>query len=157
MNRIVVLFCFNCLVCIILCSPVQIVAGNIHAPENDLPRILLEINEHQIEVEVAANEALNTGLMFRTYLPVNEGMLFVFEPPRRTGMWMKNTLIPLSVAFLNKDGVILNIERMEPLTRKLHFSSGVAAFALEMNQGWFEENNIKPRDIVRGLDYIAGF
>ena len=116
-----------------------------------LPRTLLEIKELEIEVEVATGEAVNIGMMFRTYLAKNEGMLFVFEPPRRTGMWMENTLIPLSVAFLSEDGIILNIEKMEPLTRDLHLSSGVAAFALEMNQGWFERNDVKPGDAVRGL------
>lgn len=147
-------FCFYTIVCFLLCNPVQIAAGKTPSNVNELPRAVLEINEQRIEVEVAAGEAVSTGLMFRTCLGNNEGMLFIFEPPRKTGMWMENTTIPLSVAFIDEDGVILNIEKMKPLTRDLHPSSGVAAFALEMNQGWFEENGIKPGDIVMGLNNL---
>jgi uncharacterized membrane protein (UPF0127 family) len=84
------------------------------------------------------------GLMGRESLPRDHGMLFVFDPPRFTAMWMKNTTIPLSVAFLDKDGIIMNIRDMKPMTEDLHFSEGVAFFALEMNQGWFQERGIVP-------------
>lgn len=151
MNRRTFVYSALFLVCFMVPFPGKLTAGNDFSSVSGLPRTVLEIKGHQIEVEVATGEAVNTGLMFRIFLADNEGMLFIFEPPRRTGMWMENTLIPLSAAFLNEDGVILNIERMEPLTRDLHLSSGVAAFALEMNQGWFEKNDVKPGDIVRGL------
>ncbi len=115
---------------------------------NGLPRKEISIKGQSIVVEVARGGAVNHGLMFRETLPWDKGMLFVFEPPRRTAMWMENTFIPLSVAFICEDGYISNIKEMKPLTTDLHYSKGIAAYALEMNQGWFENNGINPGDQV---------
>jgi uncharacterized protein len=113
------------------------------------------IGEKAIEMEVAATEDVREqGLMFRTQLPPNHGMLFVYPSARWIEMWMKNTLIPLDVAFLNGQGIIINIETMEPLTLTHHPSKGYAFYSLEMAGGWFAKNGIRPGMRVEGLpDY----
>jgi uncharacterized membrane protein (UPF0127 family) len=78
-------------------------------------------------------------------------MIFVFPSPQRVSMWMKNTLIPLSVAFIDADGRILNIEDMEPHSEQTHSSTNLATYALEMNQGWFAARGIRDGDQVSGL------
>jgi hypothetical protein len=115
----------------------------------------LKIKGHVLRVEVAADEPTRrTGLMFRRSLPENGGMLFVYERAGRWAMWMKNTYLPLSVAFIDLQGRILNIEDMQPLTEDAHQAAGSAKYALEMRQGWFEQRGIKPGDRVHGLDKI---
>ena len=89
--------------------------------------------------------------MFRKSLEREEGMLFVFGEPAYHSMWMKNTLIPLSVAFLDADGRILNILDMEPQTLDTHTAAGPAVYAIETNKGWFAANKVKPGDKVTGL------
>jgi uncharacterized membrane protein (UPF0127 family) len=91
------------------------------------------------------------GLMHRRMLPENRGMLFVFPNVAYHGMWMKNTFIPLSVAFIDDKGVIINIEDMQPQTLNAHCAKKSARFALEMNQGWFRQKNIRPGVLVTGL------
>ncbi|MFW6275192.1 MAG: DUF192 domain-containing protein [bacterium] len=135
------------IVLVIFLSPVLFAIGS--KPLANLPVYILNINKSQIEVEIVTGKDLKTGLMFRKELGENKGMLFVFDSPRRTSMWMKNTFIPLSVAFIDKNGKILNIEHMKPLTRNSHWSSGIAAYALEVNQGWFEKNNIEVGDNIK--------
>ncbi|MFW5983439.1 MAG: DUF192 domain-containing protein, partial [bacterium] len=115
------------IVLVIFLSPVLFAIGS--KPLANLPVYILNINKSQIEVEIVTGKDLKTGLMFRKELGENKGMLFVFDSPRRTSMWMKNTFIPLSVAFIDKNGRILNIEHMKPLTRNSHWSSGIAAYA----------------------------
>ena len=106
-----------------------------------------------IQVEVAANAAAREqGLMYRKALALNSGMLFDFErPAQKVCMWMKNTEIPLSVAFLDSDGVILNIEDMQPQTLDNHCSAEGKAvrYALEMDQGWFARKHIGVGDKIR--------
>lgn len=114
-----------------------------------LPVVELKIDNHCFTAELATGPAINQGLMFREQLDWDHGMLFVFDPPRRTAMWMKNTLIPLSVAFMDMEGIIMNIENMTPMTKDYHFSRGVAHYALEMNQGWFQEKGLRPGHRVR--------
>jgi uncharacterized protein len=115
----------------------------------------LKIKGHSIRVEVANTEqGRRTGLMFRTSLAENQGMLFIYETEGRYAMWMKNTNVPLSVAFIDRNGAILNIEDMEPQTEDSHGSRGVAKFSLEMNQGWFQKRGIKKGDHVAGLERI---
>jgi uncharacterized membrane protein (UPF0127 family) len=115
----------------------------------------LKINGHSIRAEVAnTEEGRRTGLMFRTSLAENQGMLFIYETEGRYAMWMKNTNVPLSVAFIDKNGAILNIEDMEPQTEDSHGSMGAAKFSLEMNQGWFKKRGIKRGDHVVGLERI---
>ena len=89
--------------------------------------------------------------MFRKALARNDGMLFVFDEPAYHAMWMKNTLIPLSVAFIDRDGVILNILDMEPQTLDSHQAAGPATYAIETNKGWYAEHQVKAGDRVTGL------
>ncbi len=112
----------------------------------------LEIRGVEISAEIAATPATRAqGLMYRKQLAKNQGMLFIFPEPDYYGMWMLNTYIPLSVAFLDKQGVILNIADMAPLTKESHGAVAPAKFALEMNLGWFKAHNIKAGDQVLGL------
>ena len=105
-----------------------------------------------VHAEVAATDAQRErGLMYRKSLPENNGMLFVFDRPARSCMWMKNTAIPLSVAFIDHEGGIVNIEEMEPFTTDSHCSAGWIRYALEMNAGWFRKNGLKPGSRVEGL------
>lgn len=107
---------------------------------------------HVILAEVAANEAARQqGLMFRQSMGSNEGMLFVFERPAGVCMWMKDTPLPLSVAFIDQEGKIVNIEDMQPHTTDSHCAKKLIRYALEMNQGWFKQKNIKPGTTVQGL------
>ena len=105
----------------------------------------IEINSIPILVEIADTDFLrNRGLMFRQHMPENSGMLFVFPGSDNRGFWMKNTLIPLSIAFINEGGHIINIENMEPNDLNSRYSSGPARYALEMNRGWFDKNSVRP-------------
>ena len=107
---------------------------------------------HPLKVELALSEEQHMqGLMFRKSLGKDDGMLFIFDEPAYHSMWMKNTLIPLSVAFLDKDGVILNILDMEPQTLDSHMAAGPATYAIETNKGWYKANGVKPGDKVTGL------
>ncbi len=118
----------------------------------ELPAIALSINGQKITAEVAATaEHRATGLMNRFSLRADHGMLFVFDRPEPQAFWMKNTYIPLSIAFIGADGRILNIDDMAPQTETSHWSKGPAMFALEMRRGWFADRGIKDGDRVDGL------
>lgn len=118
-----------------------------------LPMIELHVGIHRIEAEVAASNAQRMrGLMQRTALPPQRGMLFVFDQEARHCMWMKNTYLPLSVAFLDASGRILNIEEMQPQTEDNHCAVKPARYALEMNAGWFAQRGIKAGDTIGGID-----
>lgn len=118
-----------------------------------LPTMELTINGHHVTAEVAATTASRTtGLMRRFSLRPDYGMLFVFDEPQPLAFWMKNTYIPLSIAFIAGDGRILNIEDMAPQTEMTHDSHGPAMYALEMKKGWFAQFGIKAGDRVDGLD-----
>ena len=120
------------------------------APQK-LPSISLSAGMHLIQAELAQTaEQRGTGLMHRPKMGVNEGMLFVFEAASEQCFWMKNTLLPLSIAFLNDDGVVVNIEDMAPQTLNGHCSAKPVRFALEMNQGWFAKRGIRPGSRVQG-------
>lgn len=107
---------------------------------------------HVIQAEIVANHRdRQQGLMFREKMGPNEGMVFVFDAPARVCMWMKNTLLPLSVAFIDESGRIVNIEDMKPQTTESHCAKKPVRYALEMNQGWFKKKNIKPGSAIRGL------
>ena len=118
-----------------------------------LPTQTLTIGAHRIIAEIANTpEQRERGLMHRFTMPAGQGMLFVFPEPHLLGFWMKNTPSPLSIAFIDGDGVILNIEDMAPNDDKtIHRSHGNALYALEMRQGWFLEQGIKPGDKVGNL------
>ena len=112
----------------------------------------LKVASHPLKVEVAVTEdQRNLGLMFRKELGRDDGMLFIFDDPGYYAMWMKNTLIPLSVAFVDADGVILNILDMEPQTLDSHGAAGPAVYAIETNKGWFAAHKVKAGDKVTGL------
>lgn len=116
------------------------------------PVISLTAGMHVIRAEVAATEEQRQkGLMFRERMGQNEGMVFLFDRPAQVCMWMKNTLIPLSVAFLDEQGAIINIEDMQPQTLDSHCAERPVRYALEMNQGWFAKRNIKPGMKIGGL------
>ena len=119
-------------------------AGGAQTPA--LPTVQLSAGIHLITAEVAASDPSRArGLMFRQGLPANHGMLFIFARKEVHCMWMRNTLIPLSVAFIEDDGTIVNIEDMQPHDeRTRHCASRPVRFALEMAQGWFDSKGVKP-------------
>lgn len=117
-----------------------------------LPTTELRAGMYLIRAEVARTEAQQqTGLMFRTQMAPNGGMLFTYPPGSQICMWMKNTLLPLSVAFLEPDGTIVNIADMQPKSLQSHCSAKPVAYALEMHQGWFRDKGIKPGMKISGL------
>jgi uncharacterized protein len=119
-----------------------------------LPSIRLNAGIHNIQAEVAQSaEERSIGLMFRETMGTNEGMLFAFEQPAQQCFWMKNTLLPLSIAFIADDGSIVNIDRMKPQTLESHCSAKPVRFVLEMNDGWFEKRGIKPGAKLRGAPF----
>lgn len=119
----------------------------------EMPRIELTAGFHRIEAEVAADQPNRMqGLMHRKSMAPNQGMLFVFPFPERHCMWMRNTFLPLSVAFLDDQGKILNIEDMKPQTETSHCAIAPARFALEMNRGWFSDKGLKAGLRIGGLE-----
>mgnify|MGYP006284696429 CR=1 FL=1 len=114
------------------------------APQFGLPRVQLSAGMHLIDVQVAATDAQRaTGLMFRQQMPQTEGMLFVFERPAQQCFWMKNTVLPLTAAFIADDGTIVNLADMKPQTTDSHCSTAPVRYVLEMNQGWFTHKGIR--------------
>ena len=123
--------------------------------ESALPAAELGFGMYRIEAEVAHTfETRQTGLMNRTAMPLHRGMVFVFPEARAHCMWMKSTPLPLSVAFVDDHGKVINIEDMQPHTTDNHCAAGQARFALEMNLGWFAERGIKAGDTLRGFDRL---
>jgi uncharacterized membrane protein (UPF0127 family) len=107
---------------------------------------------YQIRAEIASNNASReVGLMYRTYLPPDDGMLFIFENKAGHCFWMRNTKIPLSIAFIADDGKILNIEDMQAMTENNHCPVAPIRYALEMNQGWFSKKGISTGFVINGL------
>jgi uncharacterized membrane protein (UPF0127 family) len=118
----------------------------------ELPATTLTIGKHKIVAEVAlTDEQRSTGLMYRFSLKPDHGMIFVFDSAQPQAFWMKNTFIPLSIAFIASDGRIVNITDMAPQDERSHWSTGPAQYALEMRKGWFAERGIGPGDRVTGL------
>lgn len=114
------------------------------APQLDLPRIKVSAGMYQIDTQVAATPAQREiGLMFRKDMPMHEGMLFAFEQATVQCFWMKNTLLPLTAAFVADDGTIVNLADMKPQTTDAHCSKKPVRFVLEMNRGWFAKKGIK--------------
>ena len=113
------------------------------APQQ-LPAIRLSTGMHVLQVMVAQTpEQLSTGLMFRKTMGTNDGMLFVFDEPSQQCFWMKNTLLPLSIAFIDDTGIVANIDDMKPQTLDSHCSTKPVRYVLEMNVGWFDKRGIK--------------
>ncbi|HWI37296.1 MAG TPA: DUF192 domain-containing protein [Burkholderiales bacterium] len=118
----------------------------------DMPVVQLNAGMHLIRAEVAAEFGTRMrGLMYRASMPQNAGMLFIFDESTQHCMWMKNTLIALSVAFIDEKGAITNIEDMKPQTEDSHCASRAARYALEMNRGWFAAHGIKPGSRIGGI------
>lgn len=118
-----------------------------------LPLLELSAGVHRIEAEVAASfGSRQAGLMRRTRMAPQRGMLFVFPELARHCMWMRNTLLPLSVAFLDDKGQIINVEEMQPQTDDNHCATQPARYALEMNQGWFNSRGLGPGVSIVGID-----
>lgn len=126
------------------------------AAHAQLPAVDLSAGMHRIRAEVADNmNARMTGLMHRQSMAQNAGMVFVFEAQEVHCMWMKNTLIPLSVAFVDEAGAIINIADMQPHSEQSHCAARPARYALEMNKGWFAQRGIKAGTKLRGLEKLA--
>ena len=126
------------------------------AAQAQLPVTELTAGMHVIRAEVADNMAARMqGLMHRKSMAQNAGMVFVFDEKAPHCMWMKNTLIPLSVAFLDDAGAIINIADMQPHSEQSHCAARPARYALEMNKGWFAQRGIKSGAKLRGLEKLA--
>src|SRR4029079_3844446 len=120
-----------------------------------LPTVDIGAGMHLIRAEVADSDASRAqGLMHRESLATNAGMVFVFDQAALHCMWMKNTLVPLSVAFIDEAGAITNIADMQPKTEQSHCATKPARYALEMNKGWFAQRGIKPGAKLRGLEKL---
>lgn len=125
------------------------------AQSGSLSSLELFVGMHRIEAEVAATQKERmSGLMQRKIMPMHKGMLFVFPTPARHCMWMRNTYLPLSVAFLDEQGRIINIEDMQPQTDDSHCAARSAVYALEMNLGWFRERGIGAGFAIAGVDKV---
>jgi len=123
-------------------------------PQVGLPRATLEAGMYRIDAQIASTDVQRQiGLMFRPSMPQHEGMLFVFEQSSAQCFWMKNTLIPLSAAFIDQDGTIANIEDMKPQTTDSHCSKRPVPFVLEMNQGWFAKKGLKEGSKLTGSPF----
>lgn len=119
----------------------------------EMPRMELTTGFYRIDAEVAFDDQnRQTGLMHRRSMAQHQGMLFVFPAVATHCMWMRNTLIPLSVAFLDEQGQIINIEDMKPQTEDNHCAARPARYALEMNLGWFASKGIKPGARLGGIE-----
>lgn len=121
------------------------------APQTSLQRVTLTAGIHQIDAQVALTPQQHAiGLMHRTAMPQQEGMLFVFDNPSKQCFWMKNTLIPLTAAFIADDGTIVNLENMQPQTSDPHCSKQAVRYVLEMNRGWFAKKGLKAGSKIGG-------
>ena len=134
------------------CTPAQAQGG----PQLNLPRTQITAGMYLIDAQVAATpEQRATGLMFRPQMPSGEGMLFVFDVSSEQCFWMKNTLLPLTAAFVADDGTIVNLADMKPQTTDSHCSAKPVRYVLEMNQGWFTQKGIKAGFKLRGQPFDA--
>jgi hypothetical protein len=123
------------------------------AQQPQLPLLELFAGMHRIEAEVAATSgSRQIGMMQRTIMAPQRGMLFVFPEVAKHCMWMRNTLLPLSVAFLDEKGRIINVEDMQPKTEDNHCAKAPARYALEMNLGWFRSRGLGPGFSITGID-----
>ncbi len=123
---------------------VSIDASAQHGPQLNLQRVKLFAGMNIIDAQLALTpEQRQIGLMLRKDMPQHEGMLFVFEQPSQQCFWMKNTLLPLTAAFMSDDGTIINLADMKPQTTDSHCSAQPVRYVLEMNRGWFAKKGVK--------------
>ena len=135
-----------------LVSPI----ASAQSPQMDLQRTHISAGMYQIDAQIALTpQQQQTGLMYRKEMPQAEGMLFVFEQASTQCFWMKNTLLPLTAAFVADDGRIVNLVDMQPLSLDSHCSEEPVRFVLEMNQGWFAKKNIKKGARLSGQAFQA--
>lgn len=123
-------------------------------PQQAQPRlstVTLWVDNQRVTAEIArAPMEITTGMMFRTNMPANDGMIFVFDTAERRSFWMKNTLLPLSLAYIDPEGVVREIHDLQPLnTNSVSSDSRLIQYVLEMNQGWFRTNGVGPGAIIR--------
>ncbi len=122
-------------------------------PQTGLPKITLSVGGQTVIADIAATDATREkGLMFRTKMAKNEGMLFVFPQIGYHAMWMRNTPINLSVAYIDEQGKIISIHEMEAFNETAHQALGPARYALEMNAAWFSQHKIQSGATISGLD-----
>jgi len=125
-------------------------------PQLNLPRVALQAGMHRIDAQVASTPSQHqTGLMHRREMPPHEGMLFVFPRAGIQCFWMRNTLIPLTAAFVADDGRIVNLADMQPLSEESHCSTEPVRYVLEMNQGWFARRGVAPGFVLKGPPFNA--
>jgi uncharacterized protein len=125
-------------------------------PQMKLQRTVLQAGMHRIDAQLALTpEQRQIGLMWRQTMPAHEGMLFIFEEPSKQCFWMKNTLLPLTAAFVADDGTIVNLEDMKPQTTEPHCSAKPVRYVLEMNKGWFAKKGIKAGAKLTGAAFKA--
>ena len=137
-----------------LISTVWGIAGHAQDSAQKLPAVRLSVGMHLIHAELAQSpEERTIGLMFRKTMAANDGMLFAFEQAGQQCFWMKNTLLPLSAAFVADNGTVVNIEEMKPQTLDSHCSLKPVRFVLEMNEGWFAKRGIKPGSKLQGAPF----
>ena len=131
-------------------------AASAPAQQPPLPTARLSAGIHVIQAEIAASMGTRAqGLMQRKSMPQGAGMVFLFDEAATHCMWMKNTLIPLSVAFIDERGEIVNIADMQPLDETTHCATRPARYALEMNQGWFKKRGIAAGTPIKGLEQVS--
>jgi uncharacterized membrane protein (UPF0127 family) len=139
---------------IVLLSATSFCAFAQEGPQLTLQRIKISAGMHQIDTQLAMTpQERQVGLMNRQNMPTHEGMLFVFDEPTRQCFWMKNTLLPLTAAFVADDGTIVNLEDMKPQTLDAHCSTKAVRYVLEMNQGWFVKRGIKAGSKLSGVPF----
>ncbi|MGE4329218.1 MAG: DUF192 domain-containing protein [Diaphorobacter sp.] len=125
-------------------------------PQLNLPRVELQAGMHRIDAQVAVSaQERQVGLMHRRDMPMHEGMLFVFEQAATQCFWMRNTLLPLTAAFVADDGTIVNLADMQPLSEASHCSTQPVRFVLEMNQGWFAKRGLKAGSKLSGRPFAS--
>ena len=127
---------------------ILIILSSLSCFSADKPAVIIKGKRISVEVPRTIEE-MNRGLMFRKSLGSDEGMLFIFDKEKYQSFWMKNTSIPLSIAFINKEKRIVSIQKMKPLDITMHYLPPVKCkYALEVNQGFFEKNDIQVGDLV---------
>jgi uncharacterized membrane protein (UPF0127 family) len=147
----------NRLFTLLLALCIAVPAWSNGEPQTALPRASLHAGMHLIQAQVASTPEQRTiGLMFRRDMPANEGMLFVFEAPATQCFWMKNTLLPLTAAFVADDGTIVNLADMQPQSLESHCSTRPVRYVLEMNQGWFAKRGIAAGARLGGPTFSGG-
>lgn len=123
-------------------------------PQPRLPTLELTAGMYVIQAEVAQTPSEQTiGMMYRQAMGINEGMLFIYDTLQLRCFWMRNTLLPLTIAFITDDGSIVNLKDMQPETETPHCSAKPVRYALEMNQGWFDKRGLKPGFKLRGKPF----